>query len=93
MDDSVLGDDAIFGRAGLDELELCLTHATANLEGITFPYRPVSLEEVRLERNLEKISTKAFNRVVEWQYMDPLAVRVASSTKTRLGLRKVSQRV
>jgi hypothetical protein len=63
--------DTVRRRVDLHNLEVDSPHTPANLEDISFPDRPVSLEEVGAEVDVEQVAGKTLDRVGEGEDVDP----------------------
>jgi len=69
-----LGYYAVFRWVGLYHLELDCSHATTDKESVALANGTIGFEEIRFEVNIENISTKTLDRVVEWKNMDTFAI-------------------
>ena len=65
MNDCILSDDTVLGRIRLNDFEFHWPHAATHEESVTLSDRPVSLQEVRLDVNLEDVAAETFNGIVE----------------------------
>lgn len=74
VDDGVLGDNTVFRRVDVDHLEFDLPHAAADEEEVTLADRPVSLEEVGREKDIEKGAGEALDGVGDGQDGDSLGL-------------------
>jgi len=75
VDDGVRGNDTVGGRISLHDLELDGVHGLADEEKVALLDGAVSLEEVGLEIDVEKVSSNTLDSVVEGEDVDALSVR------------------
>lgn len=58
MDDRIRSHNTIGGGVSLDNLELNSPHAPSDEEDVSLMHRPVSLQEIWFQVNLEQVSAK-----------------------------------